>query len=382
MNQLLNKNKHLLILGGSHYYKHTYARLKNRGFKITCIDNNPQTYCKGIADNFVHADYSNIDLTFRKIKLLDIDCVLPMNDVGVITSALLAEKLSFKALPVNVAKRAVSKALMKKQWLNDDLPTPQYIIAESYDKVLDAANTIGFPLILKPANSYGGGSRGVIVVDKIHDLLEATKFTKEFCDDSKIIIEEFIHYQSEHSIECLVNNGEVEVILIGDNHKMDLPFRVNQKITYPTNLSTKVQTQLIKLCHKSIHSLGIKFGAVHIEIGCNNNKLYLIELGARAGGGAIFHPITELVTGYDYAYETIKVLLNQKNEKTKKTVKKKVEYQFITNQFINTKIDRLKERLEKDPRVFDYHIEPFYNFKKKIKTGLDRQGYIISVDDV
>ena len=378
----MNQNNHILILGGSLYYKHTFNRLKDRGFKIGCIDNNPQAHCKEIADYFIHCDYSNIDMTLKKISNLGIDYILPMNDIGVLSSALLSEKLSLRGISVNIAKRAVSKSLMKKQWIIDNLPTPKFFIVDNYNKAYEAINNIGVPCILKPANFPGGGSRGVIVVNKIQDLSYALSFTKDFCDDSKILIEEFMDYQSEHSIECLVKNNDIEVILIGNNYKMNLPFRVNQKITYPTNISKSKQRKLIDLCCKAIRSLGIKLGPVHIEIGFQDEKPYLIELGARAGGGAIFHPITELVTGVDYPYETVNIFLNQQIRYNPKVMNKKIEYNFITNQFPNTAVNELKEKLEKDPKIFDYHIAPGFDCTKKIETGLDRQGYLISVENI
>ena len=114
-------------------------------------------------------------------------------------------------------------------------------------------------------------------------------FTMSFADDSKgTNLKSSADYQSEHSIECLVSDEIAEVILIGDNHKIELPFRVNEKITYPTSLSKNKQSKLIELCKRSIDALGISFGAVHIEAGFKKRRTVLIELGLRAGGGVNF----------------------------------------------------------------------------------------------
>ena len=189
-----------------------------------------------------------------------------------------------------------------------------------------------------------------------------------FADDSKVLIEEFMDYQSEHSIECLVSDEIAEVILIGDNHKIELPFRVNKKITYPTNLSKNKQSKLIELCKRSIDALGISFGAVHIEAGFKKGDPYLIELGLRAGGGAIFHPITKIVTGYDYVSEAVKVLLGINVAKYDFRLKKKVEYQFITNQYDDRSLNLFKKNIKRNSKVYDYHIEQSYDPEKN-KNG-------------
>ena len=382
MSLLLSQNNHLLLLGGSLYYKHTYQTLSKKGFKLTCIDSNPQAYCRSLADNFIHADYSDIDLAYEKIKPLNIDCILPLNDVGVITAASIAELMPIKSPSLSVAKSATYKPLMKKAWVKNNLPTANYFVAENYNEVIEGVRVIGLPCILKPANGLGGGSRGVVVVNKFQEIDNAMNFTMSFADDSKVLIEEFMDYQSEHSIECLVSDEIAEVILIGDNHKIELPFRVNKKITYPTNLSKNKQSKLIELCKRSIDALGISFGAVHVEAGFKKGDPYLIELGLRAGGGAIFHPITKIVTGYDYVSEAVKVLLGINAAKYDFRLKKKVEYQFITNQYDDRSLNLFKKNIKRNSKVYDYHIEQSYDPEKKIKTGLDRQGYVIFVENL
>ena len=100
-------------------------------------------------------------------------------------------------------------------------------------------------------------------------------------------------------------------------------------------------------------------------------------MGARAGGGAILSPIVEKITSVDYVDEIVNLFSGGSISNFKIKNKLKINYEFITNQYSMTEINKLKNNLINDPNILGFYIDNNYSNNKKIKTGLDRQGYII-----
>jgi biotin carboxylase len=63
---------------------------------------------------------------------------------------------------------------------------------------------------------------------------------------------------------------------------------------------------------KAAISLGIFNGALHCECMINDNGIFLIEMGARGGGGHIFGQIVEAVSGVRMPVALVRLLMGKK----------------------------------------------------------------------
>ena len=95
---------------------------------------------------------------------------------------------------------AMDKIRTKQVWLSLGLPTPRYVRLECGDDVVDAARSLGFPVIIKP--SCEGSSVGVSRVFQESDLADAIELAS--------------HYPGEMLMEQLIQGSEFSVPVLGE----------------------------------------------------------------------------------------------------------------------------------------------------------------------
>ena len=96
---------------------------------------------------------------------------IPYTGSGVLASALAMDKLRTKQI-----------------WHSVGLPTPRHAALASEDDCHQAAEELGFPLIVKPASE--GSSIGMAKVDDLDALLAAWQEAREF--DSQVLVEQWV----------------------------------------------------------------------------------------------------------------------------------------------------------------------------------------------
>ena len=85
-----------------------------------------------------------------------------------------------------------------------------------------------WPLIFKPADSRGGGSRGISRVDGPAQVAGALEFAQSFYADKDVVIEEFLE-GVEHSLELVAEpGGRFTLLAISDKEKTPPPYRVDE----------------------------------------------------------------------------------------------------------------------------------------------------------
>lgn len=205
-----------------------------------------------------------------------------------------------------------SKQIAKQHLEKTSVPlTPGYHGKDQSDAtLLNEAERIGFPVLLKPAN--GGGGKGMhAVFEKKHFLSELATARREaqasFADDVMII-------------EKLINNPyHIEVQIMADNHGQVVHLyerdcslqRRHQKIIEEApaihlqpNTRKKI-TQAACEVAKIIAYRGA--GTVEFLMDAQQN-FYFMEMNTRL---QVEHPVTEMITGLDLVEWQFRIAANQ-----------------------------------------------------------------------
>ncbi|PNW61071.1 UNVERIFIED_CONTAM: hypothetical protein BEN50_26005 [Euhalothece sp. KZN 001] len=222
-----------------------------------------------------------------------------MNDYAVPTAARIADDLDLIGIYPDVADACTDKASMRKRWAADGLPQPAFRVAEVLEEAWDAAADIGYPVVLKPAVSTGGGSRGVSLVDGPTDLETAFEFAQSAYEDDRVLVEERAN-GTEHSVEVVVQKGDASALVVSDKVKTPAPYRVDKSVIYPTSLDDSMRERVERVAERATTAMGVEVGAAHVELAVTKAGLRLFEIGARCGGGATAEPVVRAVTGIDY----------------------------------------------------------------------------------
>ena len=169
------------------------------------------------------------------------------------------------------------------------------------EDALAAAETIGYPVILKPVS--GGGGKGMFVARSRTDLENILQLV----DLQKVV------YYFEHYIE---RSRHIEVQIVADNYGTIIHLgerecslqRRNQKlleespsVALTPDMRAYVGALAIKAA-KSIHYTNI--GTVEFLLDLSNNQFYFMEINPRI---QVEHAITEAVTGIDLVRAQIRI---------------------------------------------------------------------------
>lgn len=239
------------------------------------------------------------------------DAILGVDDRSVLLAARASELLKLKSSPSDAVKRTRNKYLLR-QALKGSLPTPTFSL---YKENIQCS----FPSVVKPL--FLSGSRGVIRVNNVNELLTSTQRIRKILDDrevqaiapgiewqDKILIEEYIP-GPEFVLEGLLEQGQLKVLAIFDKpDPLEGPFFEETLFVTPSNLSLDRQKRLVRTVETAINLIGLTQGSIHAEVRLKDEQFYLIDLAARSIGGLCSYAL-ELYLGVSIEELMIQELL-------------------------------------------------------------------------
>ena len=379
MTQGTNENKKIMILGASRYYIRSIIAAKEMGCQVFVTDRNPTAEGFRYADFYEAVDITDIQGSIKAAQKYGIDGVVAVNDFGVPTAAAIAANLDLPGIGPEVAKYATSKAWMRKIWETADVPSVKYEVIDSLDKAYGAVEKIGtWPLIVKPADSRGGASRGVSKVESMQQIKNAIEFAQSFYETDEVVIEEFLE-GTEHSMETLTCDGVTYVLAVSDKEKTPPPYRVDKSVIYPTIYEGTDLQRIHDTAKKAVKALGINRGAAHVEICSTRNGPRLIEVGARCGGGGTPDPIIPWLTGIEMFKEVVRMALGMRPHRLEPRFMKGCVYRFLMPR--PGKIRKISgtEEVKGMREILDYEVLlQVGDEMQAVRTGGDRAGFIIA----
>ncbi|WP_405457014.1 ATP-grasp domain-containing protein [Streptomyces sp. NBC_00101] len=263
-------------------------------------------------------------LEIAKEESEPISGVIAFVEHSVPAAAAVAEALGLPYISSETATKSRDKLSMREAFSSVGVSQPRFALATSVEEAQKAAETIEYPLVMKPI--IGGGSMFVRRVDTPEELAEHFEeirkgawagfdydplfFLKSRYSEG-ILLEEFL-VGNEISVESYVQNGETVVVAVHDKPTpMDGPFFEETFYATPTVLTGETLEKVKKYTALAHQGLGITQGATHTEYRVSPaGEPYILETGARLGGGPVYQSVL-LSTGIDMVEVLTKVSLGQ-----------------------------------------------------------------------
>jgi len=368
--------KTIMFIGAGKYQVPGIEKAKEIGLRTIAIDRDPDVPGLKIADVPVVLDIKDIEGAIKVAKENNIDGVLTIaSDIAVPTVAAVAEELDLPGISSEIAKIATNKALMREKFVEYGIPSPRFRKVRTLDEAREAAEEIGFPVVIKPVDN--AGSRGVSKVDNMDESVGAFNHAQKHSRIGDVIVEEFIE-GIECTIEGMTYNNKTEILAISEKKKPEGHYRVATDLTYPPSFPSEVIENIKNVVKLAIEAIGIDIGPTHSEVIVTSHwKPVLIEVAARGGGFGIFSDVIALVSGVDAITENIKISIGKKPDIIPKYEKGVVLRFFAPPQGRLKKIvDFEQAKLIRDTKVG--------LFKKvgdtipPLATDGDRTGYILT----
>jgi 3-methylcrotonyl-CoA carboxylase alpha subunit len=216
-----------------------------------------------------------------------------------------------------MGSKSGSKALMEKA----GVPLVPGYHGEAQDEatLAGAAETVGFPVLVKA--SAGGGGRGMRVVRTKEELgpaiVSAKREAKAAFGDDRMLIEKYVD-----------NPRHIEVQIIGDSHGNLLSLferectlqRRHQKVIEEAPSPTLDARQREIVCEAARKAAGAVnyVGTGTIEFVSDGRDVFFIEMNTRL---QVEHPVTELITGIDLVEWQLRVAFGEKLPLTQEQIR-------------------------------------------------------------
>ncbi|MGM0777900.1 MAG: ATP-grasp domain-containing protein [Bacillota bacterium] len=371
--------KKILIIGAGFLQSFVIKKAKEIGYYTIAIDKNPHAVGFEIADEFNVVDIIDQEACLKYAKEKEIDGVMTAaTDYGVLSAAYIAEKLNLPGLNYNVAKVIKNKYKVRRTLFENKIDDiDQYYEISCVDELDKIYNSVQFPVMVKPID--GSGSKAAKRVDNITDLKKACKEAVDASLEGKALIEDFIEGK-EYGVESFVYNGEIHVLGVMGKYMTNPPDYAELGHIIPSQL--EIEKKVRDIVRNAIATLGINYGAVNMDLLItNDNRICIVDIGARMGGNLIGSHIIPIGTGVDYMEKLIKSAVGDSIEMKVSNTRRNVVTRILALNAGRIKsLPNLIEIREKCQVDIHSHLK-VGNLIREYHNNLDGCGYIISVAD-
>lgn len=285
--------------------------LMEEGIKVSLINSNPAT----IMTDPMTADKIYLKpLTVESIEEIlveqpDIDAVLPtMGGQTALNLAIEAgergvwEKHNIRLIGVDLdaIELTENREAFRKHMIDIGLSVAPSIIANSFLEGKDAAQKIGFPLVIRPSYTLGGTGGGFVHVEEEFD--EKLRRGLDMSPTHEVLVEKAVLGWKEYELELLRDANDNVVIICTVENLDPMGIHTGDSITVAPamTLSDSAYQRMRDEAIHAMRSLGNFAGGCNIQFSINpeTEELIVIEINPRVSRSSA---LASKATGYPIA---------------------------------------------------------------------------------
>ena len=227
-----------------------------------------------------------------------LDGVIAFTDTQLRLAATISQVLGLPGNPPDVVDALLDKVTQRIRLAEGGVTVPRFVriaTGTTLDEAIDLAESVGFPLVVKPAR--GTASRDVFPIADSGSLkscfgailggdLHLTEgyLAEAWLKDAESRQWPFLGRYV--SVEVVVHEGVITPLAITGKFPTAPPCRETGNFM-PHHLAPEEATRVRALSIEATEALGVRSGALHIEIKLTENGPRVIEVNGRIGGGGI-----------------------------------------------------------------------------------------------
>ena len=294
--------------------------LKEEGYKVILVNSNPATIMTdtSIADK-VYMEPLTLEYVAKIIRYERPDAILP--GIGGQTGLNIAMQLHKKGILqecqvelLGTKSESIEQAEDREKFkeLCEKLGEPvlESIIANSIEEGIEAANKIGYPVILRPAFTLGGTGGGF--AENEEELKELIKHALKLSPVGQVLVEKSIKGYKEIEYEVIRDSNDTAITVCNMENLDPVGIHTGDSIVVaPSQTLTNKEYQLLRDSSLKI------IRALKIEGGCNvqfaldplSFKYYLIEVNPRVSRSSA---LASKASGYPIARVSAKIAVGMR----------------------------------------------------------------------
>jgi biotin carboxylase len=380
--------KTVLFVGAGRHQRRAIAQAKAMGLRVAAVDRNADAPGLQEADIAKVVDFSDVNAVLKATARLKLDGVLTVSaDRAVPIVAAVAEARGLPGIGVEAAHLMTHKVAMRRRLAEAGVPQPRFAAIRSLSERRRAADEVGFPAVLKPADS--GGQRGVFRVESIDDI-EAHLHEALFASPTgEAILEEYVDGTEMNGI-VIARDGEAIPLTLSDRLRPPgIGFGVGWIHVYPATVYGDQLELSEQVAVHTVHALGLRTGIAFPQlIAAPDGRVIVVECAARIPGGQMAD-LVRWAVGVDLVEVQIRIALGDPlpDELVQRKFSQPLAIRFLTAEPGPLPTGRVKrigplDKVLAFPGVVqaDLYLQLGETIRP-VRLDGDRRGYVIAVAD-
>jgi carbamoyl-phosphate synthase large subunit len=324
--------------------------LKEEGISVSIINSNPATIMtdKVIADH-VYLRPLTVDSIVEILTEQNIDAVLPtMGGQTALNLCKEAEErgvwaeYGVKVIGVDVAaiEKTENREAFRQLMVDIGVGVANSRIANSYLEGKEAAQEIGYPLVIRPSYTLGGSGGGF--VHKKEEFDQALKRGLEASPTHEVLVEQAVLGWKEYELELLRDSNDNVIIICSIENFDPMGIHTGDSITVAPamTLSDRCYQDMRNQAIKMMRAIGNFAGGCNVQFSVNpaNDEIIAIEINPRVSRSSA---LASKATGYPIAKIASKLAIGYNLDEIENQITKTTSAYFEpTLDYVIVKIPR------------------------------------------
>jgi biotin carboxylase len=380
--------KTVLFVGAGRHQRRAILRAKELGLRVLAVDRNPDALGLREADEAFVVEFSDVAAALSAVEGVEFDGVLTVSaDRAVPVVAAIAEARGLPGIGTETAHLMTHKVAMRRRLAEEGVPQPRFAAIRTLAERYRAADEVGFPAVLKPADS--GGQRGVFVVESVGDIESHLHEALASSPTQEAILEEFVEGTEMNGI-VIARSGEAWALTLSDRLRPPgLGFGVGWIHVYPATVYGDQLEESEHVAAWAVRALGLRTGIAFPQlIAAPDGRVVVVEVAARIPGGQMADLVRHAV-GVDLIEVQLKMALGEElpDELVTARFRQPLAIRFLTAEpgpLSTGRVTRVGslERVLAFPGVVqaDTYLAVGETIRP-VRLDGDRRGYVIAVAD-
>ncbi len=225
---MITPEKTIGILGGGQIGRMMAFEAKRMGYKVICLDPTENSPCGQVCDEQIKAGFEDEKSALELAEKSDVITYEFENVKSTIVEAI--EKTGKKVYPDSNALKVSQNRIREKNLFKSlGIKTTEFIAVRNKNELEEAIKKIGFPAIIKTAETGYDGKR--------HKIVKNPEESKKTFEETKAeaIFEKKVEFEKEISVICARSKNQIIFFPISENihknnilHETIVPARVEE----------------------------------------------------------------------------------------------------------------------------------------------------------
>jgi biotin carboxylase len=380
--------KTVLFVGAGRHQRRAIAQAKEMGLRVAAVDADADAPGLKEADIAKVVDFADVEAVLKATARLRLDGVLTVSaDRAVPVVAAIAEARGLPGIGTATAHVMTHKIAMRRRLAEAGVPQPRFAAIRGLSERRRAADEVGFPAVLKPADS--GGQRGLFRVESLDDIDAHLHETLNASPTREAILEQYVEGIEMNGI-VIARGGEAIPLTLSDRLRPPgVGFGVGWIHVYPATTFGEQLAEAERIAAHTVHALGLANGIAFPQlIATPDGRVRVVECAARIPGGQMADLVRHAV-GVDLVEVQIRVALGEElpDELVEPRFKQPLAIRFLTAAPGPLPTGRVTEigpldRVLAFPGVVqaEVYLEVGETIRP-VRLDADRRGYVIATAD-